>query len=358
MTSAITPARGRAVWQGSRIDYRQEGMHVLSPDEIAEIDAALHHLRSLGEFDFPHITPESFPLPTLGRFFADLGDELAHGRGFLLLRGLLRERYSVDDIAAIYFGIGAHVGRPLPQSYQGELLGHVIDVSDIERQARGYHAGGAQGMHTDNCDIIALTCLRAAKSGGASRIASAAAVHNRLLEERPDLLEVLYRDYVFRRMELDAEFGSGIVVKKVAIFSQQSGSLTCNVSGSYPHRAVAAGDAVMTEAQIAALDELRRLASSPEFYLDMSIGEGDIQFLNNRIVLHGRTGYEDWPEIARRRHLMRLWLQAPSWPDLPANQGMHSETDHSLWLRQRTPLMEVPSRYLTKMTRRKAELAH
>jgi len=45
------------------------------------------------------------------------------------------------------------------------------------------------------------------------------------LAERPDLLATLYGDYVFRRMELDAEFGTGILVKSVAIFSRQGGTL-------------------------------------------------------------------------------------------------------------------------------------
>ena len=289
---------------------------------------------------------------------AGLGDELRYGRGFLLLRGLPRERYSVDDTARIYVGLGAHIGRLIPQSYQGELLGHVIDVSDIEAEARGYHAGGSQGMHTDNCDIVSLLCVRAARAGGVSRFVSAAAVHNRLLEERPDLLEALYGEYVFRRMERDAEYGDGRLVRNVTIFSRQNGEFSCNISGSYPRRAVAAGDAVMTQRQSEALDALKRIAASPEFHLDMTIGEGDIQFLNNRVLLHGRTGYEDWPEVAQRRHLMRLWLMVPSWPDLPGNQGMHSPTDHPLWLRQRRAFMEVPSRYLAEMTRRKAELTH
>src|SRR5258707_12484856 len=69
MIGSHAPAEGRAVWQGFRIDYRREGMHALSADEIAEIDAALRHLRSLGEVDYPEITPDSFPLPTLGPFF-------------------------------------------------------------------------------------------------------------------------------------------------------------------------------------------------------------------------------------------------------------------------------------------------
>jgi hypothetical protein len=355
--NGIVPVEGPGAWLGSQIDYRAEGMHLLSTDEIAEIDAALRYLLSLGDVDFPEITPATFPLPTLGGWLAGLGDELRFGRGFLLLRGLPRERYSSDDIARIYAGLGAHIGALLPQSYLGELLGNVLDVSDIERQARGYHAGGAQRMHTDTCDIVSLLCLRAAKSGGISRIVSAAAIHNRLLETRPDLVETLYGDYVFRRMELDAEFGDGRLMKRVVIFSRASGEFSCNISGSYPHRAVQAGDAVMTPLQIEALEEVKRISSSPEFYLDMNIGEGDIQFLNNRILLHGRTGYEDWPEVARRRHLLRLWLRVPSWPALPENQGVHSPADQPLWLRQRKPFMEVPSRYLAEMTQRKEELA-
>jgi hypothetical protein len=357
MPVKLAPVEGRAVWHGPQIDYRAEGMHVLSSGEVAEIDAALAHLHSRGTLDFPEITPAAFPLPTLGKFFAGLGRELLHGRGFLLLRGLPRERYSLDDIGLIYYGLGVHLGRPVAQSYQGELLGNVIDVSDVEAQARGYHAGGGQRMHSDNCDVVSLMCVRAARSGGISRIVSAAAVHNRLLETRPDLLEALYGEWVFRRMELDAQFGTGPLTKRVVIFSRESGQLTCNVSGSYPYRAVKAGDAVMTPIQIEALDEMARIAASLELYLDMSIGEGDIQFLNNRAILHGRTDYEDTPEIATRRHMLRLWLQMPTWPPLPINQGMQSPADYPLWQRQRSAFMEVPTRYLAEMTRRQADLA-
>jgi hypothetical protein len=353
----LRPIDGPAAWRGCEIDLREEGVRVLSAEEVDEIDSALRYLRRLGEVDFPDISPDTFPLPRLGRDLAGLGDELRYGRGFLLLRGLPRERWPLDDLARIYYGLGAHIGRPAPQSYFGELLGNVIDVSDVEADARGYHKGGAQRMHTDNCDIVSLMCVRSAKAGGVSRFVSAAAVHNRLIEERPDLLAALYGEYLFRRMERDAEFGNGVLVKRVVIFSRDTGQLTCNVSGSYPHRAVRAGDWTMSESQAEALEEMKRISTLPEFYLDMTIAEGDIQFLNNRTILHGRTGYEDWPEMARRRHLMRLWLQIPSWPDLPANQGMHTPGDHPLWLRQRRPFMELPSHYLAEMAGRQAALA-
>ncbi|WP_354125180.1 TauD/TfdA family dioxygenase [Bradyrhizobium sp. LA6.10] len=40
----------------------------------------------------------------------------------------------------------------------------------------------------------------------------------------------------------------------------------------------------------------------------MTFAKGDIQFLNNHVILHSRTEYEDYPELERRRHLLRLWV--------------------------------------------------
>ena len=302
----------RAAWTGKTIDFHADGLHTLSAAEVEEIDAALSCLREQGELDFPAITPETFPLPTLGAFLRGLRDELRFGRGFVLLRGIPRERYSTDDMARIYFGLGCHIGAPLPQSWQGELLGHVIDVSDIEPGARGYHTGGAQRFHTDSCDVVSLMCLQSARSGGASRICSSIAVHRRLERERPDLLQALYDGFIFRRREVDAEHGSGVLVRRISVFARTGEEISVFLSGDYPNRAVAAGDAVMTPIQREALDAVQRIAASPDTYLDMRIGEGDIQFLNNRLLLHGRTGYEDHREMARRRHLLRLWLGSPS----------------------------------------------
>ena len=43
----------RGAWTGSSIDYRTDGLHMLSSNEVSEIDAALHHLHGLGDLDFP-----------------------------------------------------------------------------------------------------------------------------------------------------------------------------------------------------------------------------------------------------------------------------------------------------------------
>ncbi len=42
----------------------------------------------------------------------------------------------------------------------------------------------------------------------------------------------------------------------------------------------------------------------------MDLRPGDIQILHSHVMLHTRTAFEDWPEVERKRHLMRLWLAA------------------------------------------------
>jgi len=51
--------------------------------------------------------------------------------------------------------------------------------------------------------------------------------------------------------------------------------------------------------------------------LDMNFMPGDIQFLHNHTILHARSAYEDWPEVERKRHLLRLWLSPPGARPLP-----------------------------------------
>ena len=353
----ISPVQTQAAWKGSALDYRQTGLRHLAGDEIDEIDTALAHLQQLGETDFPDITADKFPLPRFGEYLRDLGRVLRTGPGFLLLRGLPREKYSVDALAKIYFGFGAYIGRPLPQSWHGELLGHVLDISDLETGVRGYNKGGGQRFHTDSCDVIGLMCVREAISGGASRIASAMAVHNALLARAPDQLQALYAGVPFRRMEQDAAHGTLVLTKKISVYAREAEEVSVSLSAQYAIRAVQAGDAPGDSLGMAALESLENIAASPEFYLDMKIGEGDIQFLNNRLLIHGRTGYEDREDVRDRRHMMRLWLRVHGWPALPARQSNHDAADLQGWLRQRTPLMEMPSAYLNRMAARRDALA-
>ncbi|MGE0715225.1 MAG: TauD/TfdA family dioxygenase, partial [Alphaproteobacteria bacterium] len=218
---------GKADWRGPEVDYRAEMMHAFTEGEVAEIDAAL---RFCGERDIPEITQETFPLPTFGPVMRRLREELLDGRGVVLMRGFPRERYSADEMARIYVGLGAYFGQALSQSWQGQLLGSVIDISDVVEKVRGYNAGGGQNFHIDGsaCDIVALMCLRGAKAGGASRIVSVAALHNHMLETRPDLLEALSRGYYHRNHEMDAKHSLFPAASghRLPVLTQRNGRIT------------------------------------------------------------------------------------------------------------------------------------
>ena len=73
-----------------------------------------------------------------------------------------------------------------------------------------------------------------------------------------------------------------------------------------------------TDAQKEAIATYR--ATVEECALDIDFQPGDIQFLNNFVTLHTRREYEDWPEPARKRHLLRLWLSDPPSRPIPKEQ--------------------------------------
>ena len=61
----------------------------------------------------------------------------------------------------------------------------------------------------------------------------------------------------------------------------------------------------------------------------MAFEPGDIQFLNNFLILHSRKEYFDDPDPAKRRHLLRLWLDNPKSQRRAINK-IHLYTDTPL----------------------------
>ena len=59
-------------------------------------------------------------------------------------------------------------------------------------------------------------------------------------------------------------------------------------------------------------------AESGAYSVIMDFQPGDMQFINNYHVLHGRTPYEDDRAAGRIRHLKRLWLETEVLTERPA----------------------------------------
>jgi TfdA family taurine catabolism dioxygenase TauD len=320
---AVPPRRlikGSCAWIGADMRAREaEWSYRLSPAETAEIEAAVQAVRAR-RLDIAEIRREDFPLPTFGPVLDRMRAEVLDGRGFVLLRGLPVEDRPIIGSATAYWGIGTYIGSARSQNGQGHLLGHVYDLgkglSANDPNLRSYATAERQNFHIDRCDVVALLCLRRAKSGGLSSIVSSMTVHNVMAQRRPDLLERLYQPFpVDRRGEVPdgkAPFYEAPVFNEYAGYvSVLYSRLHIGSSQRFPEARR------LTPEDIEALDMLAELASDPELRLDMNFMPGDIQFLHNHTILHARSAYQDWPEAERKRHLLRLWLSPPGARPLP-----------------------------------------
>jgi hypothetical protein len=325
MTSTPTlprcqPISGPSAWTGANMRTREaEWTYRLSPTDVSEIEAATSAVRACG-LDLAAIRREDFPLPTLGPVLDRLRAEVLDGRGFALLRGMPVEDRPIEHSATAYWGVGTYFGSARSQNAKGHLLGHVYDLgqglSAANPNLRSYATAEGQNYHIDRCDVVALLCLRRAKSGGQSAIVSSMTLHNVIAERRPDLLERLYQPFpVDRRGEVPpgkAPFYDAPVFNPHAdLVSVLYSRLHIGSSQRFPDARR------LTDADFEALAMLADLAADPDLRLDMNFMPGDIQFLHNHTILHARSSYEDWPDEHRKRHLLRLWLAPPEARPLP-----------------------------------------
>jgi hypothetical protein len=311
------PIAGPSAWRGEDLARSDAWIHRFTASELSELHRALARVHARG-LALPGIGREDFPLPTLGARLAALRAELLHGRGFVLLRGLPMERYALEDAATIYWGIGAWFGRPRSQNARGHLLGHVRDVGyDLtDPNVRTYQTTKRQYYHTDSVDLVALLCVRRAKSGGLSSLASSVTAFNEMRARRPDLLPEMFAPfYVDRRGEVPPGMDPWFALP---IFNWHAGVLTTIYVRRYIESAQRFPEVPrLTVRQVEALDTFDAILEDPRVHLQMAFEPGDIQLVHNHQILHDRTEFEDWPDASRKRHLLRLWLCPPDGRPLP-----------------------------------------
>lgn len=297
------------------------------------------------------VTKANFALPTLAPLLEQIGRELEQGCGIVRLRGLPVQKYSSAELETLFMGICRHLGVPVYQNSHGQILRQICDEGS-EVGSRYGQLDSAHGVflssrartastaelrfHTDRTDVVGLLCVGRASSGGVSKVASTVAVHNQILARRPDLLELLYQDYY--RSRLGEETGGERVVYALPIFAVRDGKFTSHYSRTYIEAAQLLPEVTkMSDAQWEALDLLAEIAE--EICLDMVLEPGDIQLLNNHVIYHARTAFENDPQRGMERRLYRIWLCVPNNRSLPANHRV-------LWGETETGLLRGGIRHL------------
>ncbi|WP_338664748.1 TauD/TfdA family dioxygenase [Pararoseomonas sp. SCSIO 73927] len=320
--------RSEADWRPAGIVNSGRWLRQVAEEEAADLGAAVDALKAGGK-PMLDITRRDV---ALGRFAAVLGDARAvveDGPGFIVLRGLPTAGRTPEENRLMAWAVGAHLGVARPQGKASQLISDVRDAGGTYRSGsgRGYNTNAELDYHTDGSDVVGLLCLNTARSGGLSRLSSTVAIHNELVRTRPDLAEALYG--LFPHSRQNEEAADEAPWYMAPVFSERDGAFACRYIRNHIRSTQAMeGTPRLTPLQHEALDTVQRMAESPDFSFDMWLEPGDLQLVNNHVLIHSRTHYEDFEEPERKRHLLRLWLSVPeARPLSPALLDVYKSVD-------------------------------
>ena len=332
MRKALT---GPFVWTGQDLKRNDSWIIPWTDLELGEIDNALEQVKRCRD-SWRTVCKDDFPLTRVRDKLSVVAEELENGRGVVKLAGLPIERYSQIDLRYMWMGLGQHLGRLVYQDCDGQIMRDIRDEATSLGERYGRMANPEDGseflsskartysnaelrFHTDRTDVVGLLAVQQARSGGLSKIASTGAVHNAMLERRPDLLELLYQPIY--RSRLGEERGGEAMIYPLPVFGLRDGKLTSHYSRTYIEAAQLLPETPrMSAAQWDALDLLVEIAD--ELCYRMTLRPGDIQLLNNHVVYHARTPFTDDPDASLERLLLRLWLCMPGNRALPPDHAV------------------------------------
>ena len=305
--TVIARVHSSADWSGDQMADDPRWRLPLGEAHRSEVLAACVAAQTAG-VGLDNVSREVFPLPTLGPEMERLAGDVAHGRGFSLVQGVPVDGLTDDQCALIAVGLAGYVGNLVSQGPARAPVVHVRDegADPAHSTTRSYQHSQRLGFHADPTDVVALLCLRPARSGGLSTIVSSVAAHNALVDARPDLARLLYEPWWFDRRTGDSPDS---FYQQPVYSIGADGRLRTRYGPDYMRSAQRGAHVPpLSDEQMDALETLDRLTHDPRLRLTVDLRPGDLQLLNNHVVLHSRSGYEDYPEPERRRHLIRLWL--------------------------------------------------
>jgi hypothetical protein len=325
------------VW--GRDDYPDDRSWVRPIPEavIDELTKGLPALKAL-RLHPSEIRREHLPMPDSRAFLDHIERDIELGPGFALLSGFPVERFEYEDLVLAYAAMMSHFGNIAIQSRAGEF---VVDVSDKGRglgpQARGHYGNSALPFHADGANAVSLLCIRTAPVGGRSLIVSGAAIYNAVLREHPEYLSVLERGFHHHRREERDPGDPPVTPWRTPVFAYYDSRF--HIIYVRPSIEYCAEEGIEISAtERCALDFVDEVIARPSLQVSMALQPGDIQILNNFLVLHSRTAYEDSSQ--QQRHLVRLWLDnEAALRNGPGKMDWYMP-EHSRFLRTRGQLLE------------------
>ncbi|CAK0817823.1 unnamed protein product [Prorocentrum cordatum] len=320
---------GPSAWMGWDLVKNKFWGYEFSKGELDELEAAMASALKSGDLSWDgdiavNVSQENFQLGAVAATLAELSEEL-ESKGCAMIANVPVEKYSEAELSVLYQGMCAYVGQWVPQSSAGlrsRSRGYGMPLGKIKaemhgntplagKQANKYGRGPAHfRLHTDRCDVLSLLSIRTAAAGGRSRIASAVTIHDKMLEMHPHLVPYLYSP-------IPRIWEAGI--SDLPVWAVHKGKFTTQISPSYIENAqLCPGVRKLLPEELEAIDLLEEIGL--EVGHDFLQEPGQMTFLNNHLVYHGRTAWKyegDQDDASLGRLLFRMWLSPRNSRELP-----------------------------------------
>lgn len=300
------------VWSGDELADGGRWIIRFTEEDLADFERALAHVSRMHIKNVTEIRAEDFPLSHFRERIDDIVGRLEHGLGLVLLRGLpIYDRFSEDEATIIYWGMGRHMGNLVPQNRKGDLVGRIRDLGRRGPYERAYATNEDLGFHTDSTDFVGLMCLRPALYGGESFVASSGLLYNFVVDEHPEYLPILTKNFPTDWRSEEPPGSPGWYLEP--LYSYFGGALSATVRTGRAMSAMRFPEVPrLTADEVSCFIYFDSLPKRPGVALGMQLQTGDLQFLNNFVTVHTRTAFvDDAEDPARQRHLLRLWISRP-----------------------------------------------
>ena len=279
---------------------------------LAEIDTALATLRA-NPLDTRLLSPDDYRLDACRAFMLQVQAVLDEDLGVAVLDRLPVDRYSKDELTAVYWLLSSLIARPVAQAFDGRMLYDVYDSGkQIDTRVRGDLTGAELIWHSDYGfnhppPYIGLLVLRTAREGGISSAASMLTAHNVMQQRAPELLRRLYQPFYWNRQGEHRDGES--LTHFYPVFEYDGSALRSRFNRRLIYKGYELAGVPLDELGQAAVETMFEVMSEPEHHFTFELAPGQIQYMNNFRIAHRRTHYVDYDEPDARRHLVRIFLR-------------------------------------------------
>ena len=239
---------------------------------------------------------------------------LAEGIGFFIIDGKCFTDFSKEELIEIYQNVCRILGTLYVQNDKNQKLVQVQDSGKSMKSGGRYHQTKEGGSyHTDSPqwekvpDFIGMCCINPAKKGGESKFVSAYSIHNKMLKEHKQFLEMLYQQFHFdKRGEFESKESPTVFEP---IFTYNNNQLKCRYLRDYINDGQMIQNTPLSKEQNEALDYFDKIIHDENLAVSFNLKQNDMVFFNNNRVIHGRTSFEDFEGIENKRLMIRTWIK-------------------------------------------------